>query len=312
MQLAAKLKYQITATLLFSMVAVLFLAGQSVFADSASFSLDPGAANVSQGDTLSVGVYVNSSEPVNAASARLSYPDNLLDFESISPSAAFGIEASSSGGGGAVRIDRGSLPAVSGRQLLAKVNFKVTGSSGMVIINFTDGSAIVSANNNHNILGNAAGGRYAIGESTNKPKPPTAQPPHESTASEEPLEGPKLNTCKSHEQAIKNIMARVTDRAQKQQALYTSVAEGTEALYIKNGKTLSNYGSLVTDVNTKKSASLVAVSSLEADSQLFSCDSNNPRGQITEFQTEVKAAVNALTSYRTSVKNLIIGVKSVQ
>jgi hypothetical protein len=312
MQLVSKLKYQVTATVIFAAMAVLLIAVQSVFADSASLSLVPGADSVSQGDTLSVGVYVNSAEPVNAASAKLIYQNNLLDFVDITSSPAFAIAAASSGGDGTVRIDRGALPAVSGRQLLATVNFKVKASSGIATISFTDGSAIVSANNNHNILSGAAGGRYAIGDSVPTPKPPTTQPPRGSGDSGNPLQGSELSTCKDHEQTIKNIMARIVDRGRKQQALYTNVAESTEALYAKNGNTLSNYNALVSDVNTKKAAALVAVSALEADSQSFSCDANNPRAQITEFKNELKTTVNALTAYRASVKDLITGVKSVQ
>jgi hypothetical protein len=313
MQLVSKLKYQVTATALLAISAVLFFTVQSVFADSASMFLDPGSKTLSQGDTLSVNVYVNSSEPVNAASARLAYQPSLLDFVNIEPSASFNIAAEGSGGGGNVRIDRGALPAVSGRQLLATVNFKVKGSSGLAAINFTDGSAIVSANSNHNILGGAAGGRYSIGDSVTSPRPPTTQPTHDNTGgSGEPLEGSKLNYCKDHEQDINNILSRIVDRGRKQLVLYNSVSESTQSFYSHSAKKISNYNSLLSAVNNKKSTALVSVSSLEASSKLFSCDGSNPKAQLTEFKNELTAEINALTAYRSSVKDLVVAVRSAQ
>lgn len=160
-----------------------FLAVPSAYAASATMVLSPSSTSVVKGSTLTVYIYENSgSEPVNAASADLSYPANLLSFSGISSSSAFTIVAANSGGGGNVNIDRGALPAVSGNQLVASVRFKALTNTASASISFTGGSKVVSANSNANILTGTRGGTYAL---TNPapvaPKAPTPPPPPKDT-----------------------------------------------------------------------------------------------------------------------------------
>ncbi len=39
---------------------------------------------------------------------------------------------------------------------------------------------------------------------------------------------------------------------------------------------------------------------------------NNPKGVISSFKESLKAEITALKEYKTAIKNLIVGVKSVQ
>src|SRR5207253_2045322 len=112
----------------------------------------------------------SGGEPVNAVQANLSYTASLLDFVSISSSSAFSITSQNSGGGGAVQVGRGALPAVSGRQLVATVRFKAKTSSGSASVAIAGGSAVVSANSNSNIMSGSSGGTYSL-------KPPSVVAP---------------------------------------------------------------------------------------------------------------------------------------
>lgn len=126
------------------------------------------------------------------------------------------------------------------------------------------------------------------------------------------LAATKLKVCQHREKAIDNIMARIAERGQKQLDLFTTIATRTETFYTTKGKTLSNYDALVTDVTAKQTAAQTAVDTIKADKANFKCDGTDPHGASTTFKTDLKLEISALKDYRTSVKNLIVGVKSVQ
>lgn len=126
------------------------------------------------------------------------------------------------------------------------------------------------------------------------------------------LAGAKLKACENRQKAITNIMSRIADRGQKQLELFTTIAERTEAFYADKGKTLANYDELVADVEAKKAAAQTAVDAVESNSTTFDCSNENPKAAIDSFKESLKGQIEALNAYKKSVKNLIVGVKSVQ
>lgn len=122
----------------------------------------------------------------------------------------------------------------------------------------------------------------------------------------------KLKACQNREKAITNIMSRIADRGQKHFTLFSTIADRTEAFYADKGNILSNYEALVVDVNNKAVAAQAALDTLKTSSTSFSCDGTDPKGFVDSFKSDLKAEISALQDYRTSVKNLIVGVKSVQ
>lgn len=126
------------------------------------------------------------------------------------------------------------------------------------------------------------------------------------------LDNVKLKVCQSREKTVNNILARIADRGQKQVDLFTKIADRTEAFYTEKGKTLSNYDALVADVTAKKAAAQTAVDATKATSVTFACDGTDPKGVVSTFQQQMKTQNEALKAYKTAVKNLIVGVKSVQ
>lgn len=131
-------------------------------------------------------------------------------------------------------------------------------------------------------------------------------------ALEAKMKNQKLKLCQNRQKVITRVMGRISDRGQKQLNLFSSIATKTENFYTKKGKTLSNYDVLVTDVNTKKQAAQMAVDDVKAKSQTFTCDGADPKGMVTTFRQSLKNETAALKEYKTAVKNLIVGVKSVQ
>lgn len=122
----------------------------------------------------------------------------------------------------------------------------------------------------------------------------------------------KLKACQQREKAIKNIMARLSDRGTKQLDVFTKISERTQAFYTEKGKTLSNYDALVAEVSAKKEVATTAVATTKDSSVAFNCDGTDPKGVSSLFKENLKAQNEALKAYKTAVKNLIVGVKSVQ
>ena len=120
----------------------------------------------------------------------------------------------------------------------------------------------------------------------------------------------KLRACKNRENAVKNIMLRIDTRANNQIKLFSTIATRVEAFYVKQGKTLSNYAQLVASVNTAKTQAVNEFAVVKTNSS-FKCSSAHPKGEVNAFQSYLKTEISYLKSFKTAVKNLIVGVASV-
>lgn len=120
----------------------------------------------------------------------------------------------------------------------------------------------------------------------------------------------QLTACKNREAAITNIMTRIDTRGQNQITLFGTIATRVEAFYTKQDKTLSNYDQLVAAVNSAQTQANTDFGTLQTNST-FSCSANDPKGMVTAFQSYLKTEITDLQNYRTAVKNLIVGVASV-
>lgn len=119
----------------------------------------------------------------------------------------------------------------------------------------------------------------------------------------------RLKVCQNREKRIDSLVNRINERGTKQLEVFTRIADRTQAFYVDAGETLDTYGALVDDVNAKKVAAEQAVTSTDVT---FDCEGENPKGVIEELKAARLAQNEALKAYKTSVKNLIVGVKSVQ
>jgi hypothetical protein len=122
----------------------------------------------------------------------------------------------------------------------------------------------------------------------------------------------KQRVCQNHKTTIANSMTRVSERAQKRVGVIEQITERAKAFYAQKGKTLSNYDALVAEVATKKADAQAAVESLKAAAPTFDCSGDNPKGVVASFKERVQAVNKAFHAYRQAVKDLIVGIKSVQ
>lgn len=140
---------------------------------ASTLHLSPNSVSIGVGSTRSVQVRLNTGgEAVNAVSAVITYPSDKLDVASITyGGTAFGIAAEGSGGGGAIRISRGSLNAVSGNVNVATINFRGK-AKGTAIASFASGSAAPRASDSSDSLslGGSTGATFNIGAPATQPK----------------------------------------------------------------------------------------------------------------------------------------------
>ncbi|HSW80004.1 MAG TPA: hypothetical protein VLG47_04470 [Candidatus Saccharimonadales bacterium] len=162
-----------------------------------------------------------------------------------------------------------------------------------------------------NIKTNCQPSAYTNTNPTPEPESDTGSGQHESTMEgQHKLAANMLAVCKKHSDKINMIMSRVVMRGTKQTELFSTIATRVEKFYTDKGKTLDNYDQLVAAVNAAQSKAETDLANLK-NMDSFKCDGSNPKGQITEFRTAVKTEIQDLKALRTSVRNLIVGVKSV-
>jgi hypothetical protein len=136
-----------------------------------------------------------------------------------------------------------------------------------------------------------------------------------SAVGKEKLTEAKLRVCQRMETAIQKRSARTADRAANMEKVFDSIAARVEAYYtnklVPQGKTVANYDSLVGNIETKKAAVVVAVSTAQTYAASFNCSGEDPKGQIRAFRGDIQTVIKALKEYRTAVKNLIVALRSV-
>lgn len=156
------------------------------------------------------------------------------------------------------------------------------------------------------------------GQATNRPTGYSNGVPQVSTARQNTqtrLKDAKLKVCQARENGIKQRSSRLTQLVTTMENKFDAIVQRVEDYYnskvVPSGKSVSNYNSLISDIQTKKAAVQTALSKTQSDVSGFSCTSDNPKGQMTQFREDMQAVKRALKEYRTSIKSLIVAVRSV-
>lgn len=172
-----------------------------------SLYVSPSGTSVAGGSSFSLYVRVNATSTVDAVQANLSYPADKLTFLGSYAGSAFEIQAENSGGGGSIRIGRGTLAAKSGDQLIATISFRAIPSSGSATVAFTSGSEAVKGGSV--VVSATSGSTIAF----TKPAPPPKPKPKDKIA-------PKISNIK-----VTNIGLTAATVSWKTNEKATSVVE---------------------------------------------------------------------------------------
>lgn len=125
------------------------------------------------------------------------------------------------------------------------------------------------------------------------------------------LDDKKRQVCATREASINKHTQHIVDMRKQQIAHIGSIVDRTKAFYVKSGKQLATYNTLVATVDAKRQAADAGVSAVQAKAA-FSCNSDAPKAALQEFKAARDQLLAAIRDYRKAAKDLIVGVKSAQ
>jgi len=116
--------------------------------------------------------------------------------------------------------------------------------------------------------------------------------------------------CQAKEDAVKKRSLQLVKLATNMEVRFDTIAARVENFTTSSGKTIPNYNALLADIAAKKAAVSAALVTSQADAANFSCTSNDPKGQLVKFRLDMQVVKDALKNYRSSIKNLIVTVRT--
>lgn len=153
------------------------------------------------------------------------------------------------------------------------------------------------------------------GAVSNRPTAVNSAATNGQTNAEARLTEAKLKACQNRENAIQTRSKQLAKTAENMLTTFDKIAERVELYYtskvVSSGKTVANYDALVADIAAKKQIVQTDLDKATADATAFSCTGSDPKGQLTQFRTDMQQVKKGLKEYRTAIKNLIVAVRSV-
>lgn len=129
-----------------------------------------------------------------------------------------------------------------------------------------------------------------------------------------PGEG-RMTACQAKAASIKKRMTHLVALAEGMEDKFDAHVERIKDYYtnklVPSGKTVENYDELLSNVKTQEEVVEEALEVAEADAEAFSCTSGNPKEQARKFREDMQAVKKELKVYRTTIKDLIVAVRSV-
>lgn len=124
----------------------------------------------------------------------------------------------------------------------------------------------------------------------------------------------KLRACQAKENSTKKRMGQLEKMATKMLEKFSEIQGRVEKYYtekvLPSGKVVANYSALTADIQTKKTAVQTAVTKVKTSAAGFSCADGDPKEQMKQFRDGMREVKSALKDYRTSIRNLIVAVRS--
>lgn len=162
---------------------------------------------------------------------------------------------------------------------------------------------------------------FAIGKPDNLPGRPSGtvvasgQPSGLPAQAQNRLTEAKLKACQARENSIKTrfelLNQLVTTMEEKFDAIAGRVEEYYTTKVVPSGKTVTNYDTLIADIAAKEVAVGTVLTKAQNDISGFSCNGSDPKAQMTAYRLDMQEVIQRLKDYRTSIKNLIVAVRSV-
>ncbi|MCL4384227.1 hypothetical protein M1116_02145 [Patescibacteria group bacterium] len=126
----------------------------------------------------------------------------------------------------------------------------------------------------------------------------------------------QLRSCEARLDAVKTRSENLTNFTDRVIKTFDAITTRVEGYYtqkvVPSGTPVANYSQLVNDITVKKAAAQAALTKAQATTLDFDCNTGAIKTALQNFNQQMKAVKLALSDYRTSVKNLIVAIRSRQ
>lgn len=125
----------------------------------------------------------------------------------------------------------------------------------------------------------------------------------------------RAKSCEVRMDNIKKRSESLAERAEKMENNFGALAVRVQEYYttklVPAGVSVSNYDALVSDIATKKAAVDIAIAEAKSKTTSFDCtDVSTAKTRVSEYRVAMQKVIAALKEYKTSVKNLIVAVRT--
>jgi len=140
--------------------------------------------------------------------------------------------------------------------------------------------------------------------------------PGQAVSDEKKVLSEQKRTEKSKEQCEKKSadivtrMASIAEQGEKQIAVFDKISQKVQEFYSEKNYTVADYTSLLNAVTVSKAAAEKAIGAVSRESSSFSCDAEDPKLNVEAFKAAVITKNETLKAYKTSIKDLIVAIKS--
>jgi preprotein translocase subunit SecD len=121
--------------------------------------------------------------------------------------------------------------------------------------------------------------------------------------------------CQKREQSIQKRSSQLVRMATNMLEVFERIAQRVRTYYltvvIPSGQSLDQYSELLANIDLAKAAVENALEEAANTASTFDCGSSDPKQQLQKFRQDMKNVKKTLKTYRTSVKDLIVGVRSI-
>lgn len=119
--------------------------------------------------------------------------------------------------------------------------------------------------------------------------------------------------CEAHVKVAglreKSLAKRASNMQKRLDKIVTLVKSYYTTKLVPQGKTVSNYDTLVSVVDAKKAALAPLVAKVQTDSEVLTCEDDQAKTEFQTFRTDATALISAFKAYRLSVIDLIQAVR---
>lgn len=127
--------------------------------------------------------------------------------------------------------------------------------------------------------------------------------------------GEKLNnSCENKVANFQRKAEQITERSTKMREQFDSIAQRVMDYYetkvVPSGIEVAGYSDLTGDIEAAQSDVTTAIADAESQLLAVTCEGDDTKLNMSLYKEELKLVNTALKDYRTSIKNLIVAVRS--